>query len=276
MIDKLKLFIKVIEKFGVYSAIELTLLDLGLRKQHVFSYPITPMTLKINKGPLAFWRLLEKGNWEIDVIRFIVDLVKPGETIFDVGAWIGPLALLFSHLTGKNGTIYAFEPMPVSFSLLEENIADNNVHNIHSYNKAISNRVNYITLYSPSQTSLRATTLRPHWFTKIERKCECTTIDQFCKSQNIEPDGIKIDVEGAEGNVLEGAIKTIQKRNPWCLLEFHGRLIPRFERQRIWSFLRDRAKKILYVQGDEKDLTYKMEVPHNFQPTKRSNYCIFF
>ena len=273
------------EQLGLGTAIELTLFDLGLRKRHIFNYPITSLTIRVVKGPLAFWRYLEQGNWEINLIRFITDLVKPGETILDVGAWIGLLTFLFSYLVGKTGKVYAFEPMPKSFSLLKGYTINNNIDNIHLYNKAVSNVVNYLTLYSPSATSPMATILKPNNLEnprieaaeyKFQRKCKCTTIDEFCSSQNIHPDGIKIDVEGAEGNVLEGAIKTIEKYHPWCLLEFHGHLISELERQRTWSLITDTAKKILYIDGDEKDLTYKMQLPPNFQPTKRSNYCIFF
>jgi FkbM family methyltransferase len=285
MLRKFETFLKMKEQFGLSTAIELTLFRLGLRKQHVINYPISSLTIRVDKGPLTFWKRLERGTWEINLIRFISDLVKPGETILDVGAWIGPLTFLFSHLVGKTGRVYALEPMPKSFSLLEDYTINNNMGNIHLYNIAVSNVVKYVTLYSPSQISDMATTLRPHSLVnpkieeteyKLQRKCKCTTIDNFCSSQEVHPDGIKIDVEGAEGDVLEGAIKTIEKYHPWCLLEFHGHLISKSARQRTWSLIADRAKKILYIEGDEKDLTYKMQLPPNFQPTKRSNYCVFF
>jgi hypothetical protein len=93
---------------------------------------------------------------------------------------------------------------------------------------------------------------------------------------NIYPDGIKIDVEGMEGNVLKGAMKIIEKHHPWCILEFHGHILSKLERQRVWSFITDRTRKIRYINGDEKNLTYNMQVPYNFKPTKRANYCIYF
>lgn len=288
MVSKFKTFQKFKEQFGLGTAIELILFHLGIKKQHIFNYPISRLKIKVNKGPLAYWRCLELGIWEFDMIRFITDLVKTEETILEVGAWIGQLALLFSHLVGKNGRVHAFEPMPRSFSLLKGYAIDNKMDNIHLYNMAVSNSVNYVTLYSPSQISDYATTLQPSAVAslvnrkikateyKIQLECKSTTIDAFCSNRNIKPDGIKIDVEGAEGDVLEGAIETIEKYHPWCLLEFHGHLISELERQRTWSLITDRAKKILYIAGAENNLTYKMQLPHNFQPTKRSNYCIYF
>jgi len=285
MSRKFKTFLKIKEQFGLSTAIELTLFLLGLRKQHVINYPITPLTIRVDKGPLTFWKLLERGTWEINLIRFITDLVKPGETILDVGAWIGPLTFLFSYLVGKTGRVHAFEPAPKSFSLLKGYTINNNVDNICLYNMAVSSVANSVMLSSPSPISDIATILKPNNLEnprieateyKFQQKCKCITIDEFCSNQSIHPDGIKIDVEGAEGNVLEGSIKTIEKYHPWCLMEYHGHLISESERQRTWSLITDKAKKIIYIEGDEKDLTYKMQLPPNFQPTKRSNYCVFF
>lgn len=278
MSNKLKTLLKWRADFGFNAAIELALYHLGFKKKLFFNYPNTSLTIGIDQGPIDFWKSLEQESWEIELIRFINYLVKPGETILDVGAWIGPLTFLFSHLVGENGKVYAFEPNPESFSILEHYTTNNKSDNIYLYKKAISNVVGYIKLHSPSQIS-RSASIRNHSDVsgfKYEWKCDCTTIDEFCLTQDIRPDGIKIDVEGAEMNVLNGAFKIIEKYKPWCLLEFHGHLISELERQRIWSFITDRASKIIYIEGNEKDLTYKMEVSFNFKPTKRSNYCIFF
>jgi len=76
--------------------------------------------MEINKGPLGFWKRLEQGNWEIELIRYSAEIIRSGDTIFDVGAWIGPLTFLFSHLVGRNGSVHAYEPMLESFSLLKK------------------------------------------------------------------------------------------------------------------------------------------------------------
>jgi FkbM family methyltransferase len=205
--------------------------------------------------------------------------VNPGDTILDVGAWIGPTTFLFSHLIGKNGRVYAFEPNPESFSILKKYVIDNNLdtYNIYLHNMALSNLVGFVKLYAPSQIDQKSTIQRDRAGAfKYEWKCDCTTIDEFCLSRDIRPNGIKIDVEGAEMNVLEGAIEIIEKYHPWFILEFHGLFLSEYERRRIWSFITDRAKKIIYILGDENYLAYKMDEPLNFKPAERSNYCIFF
>jgi len=277
--------------FGFGAAVELALFHLGfkkriiLKKKLLFNYPNTSLTIEIDQGPIHFFKSLEQESWEIELIRFINELVKPGETILDVGAWIGPLTFLFSHLVGENGRVYSFEPNPESFYFLKYYSCTNELNNVYLYNMAISDLVGSITLHSPSQIDRMATILNPFDLQnstvkasefKFKWNCDCTTIDEFCINRNIKPDGIKIDVEGAEMNVLNGATKIIEKYNPWCLLEFHGPFLSEFERQRIWSFITDKAEKIIYIEGDEDYLTYEMDIPFDFKPTKRSNYCIFF
>lgn len=286
MVNKSKTFLKWMKDFGFGAAVELGLFQLGLKnraifeKKLIFNYPNSNLKIEIDQGPIDFWKSLEQGNWEIELIKFIQNLVKPGEIILDVGAWIGPLTFLFSYLIGKNGKVHSFEPNPESFSILEHYATNNNkTNNIYLHNTAISNVVGSITLYSPSQIDRSATIQRARAGVskfKYEWKCDGTTIDEFCLSRDMIPNGIKIDVEGAEEKVLNGAIKIIEKYHPWCLFEFHGSFLSEFERRKIWSFITERAEKIIYIEGDEDYLIHNMEVPFNFKPTKRANYCIFF
>ena len=60
--------------------------------------------------------------------------VRPGMTIVDVGANIGYYTLLFSKLTGESGHVYAFEPEPENFALLQQNLARNNRTNVKVFN----------------------------------------------------------------------------------------------------------------------------------------------
>jgi FkbM family methyltransferase len=186
---------------------------------------------------------------------------------------------------GKTGSVHAFEPMPQSFSLLEHYAADNNMHNLHLHNVAVANAIGSVTLHSNSPNSPMATMINLENSASVRKsseynvrvKCACTTIDGFCRGHGIQPTVIKIDVEGAEQYVLDGAVKTIDNHHPWCLLELHGHLISQSQRQRIWSFITDRAERLIYILGNEIELAFGMEVRPDFQPSGvRAIYCIFF
>lgn len=92
MLNKLRSFLELIKYFNFRTAIEISLFYLGfkkhilLRNKRLFTYPITSLTIEIDQGPILFWKDLEQGKWEISLIKFINDLVKPKETILDVGA----------------------------------------------------------------------------------------------------------------------------------------------------------------------------------------------
>lgn len=76
-----------------------------------------------------------------------------------------------------------------------------------------------------------------------------TTIDKYCEERNIQPKGLKIDVEGAERLVIEGGIKTIKKNNLWIIMEFHGLLMPENTRKANWDKIVKSARKIIFIDG---------------------------
>lgn len=87
-----------------------------------------------------------------------------------------------------------------------------------------------------------------------------TTIDEFCEENGIRPDGIKIDVEGAEGLVIEGCQSVIKKYSPWVLLEFHGYFMSEEERRINWYRIVDSAKKVTFIDGNSNQYHYGSEV----------------
>jgi hypothetical protein len=77
-----------------------------------------------------------------------------------------------------------------------------------------------------------------------------TTLDRYCRENGIKVDGLKVDVEGAEAMVVEGARQVIETHSPWMLLEFHGVLMPEEERRRSWAMIAGRARRMTFVRGD--------------------------
>jgi FkbM family methyltransferase len=272
-------------QLGFRSTAEASLFFFGLKKTMIVKYKIPPLKLKIDAGNPFFWKLLEKGKWDTNLTEFVQDLVKPGETILDIGAWEGPLSFLFSHLVGEIGRVYSFEPMPQSFAVFKHLVRVNNIQNIFPFQLAMSNTSGTSVLTSDAPGSSGATIQdlnntigRDVKRFKTVNSCQTMTVDDFCTSHNIAPSGLKIDVEGAEYKVFEGALKTIECYHPWCILEFHGQYLANFERELIWSFITRRAKKIIFLLGEDERLSAKSEVPQRYRPDRntRSLFCIYF
>jgi len=141
-------------------------------------------------------------QWVVDTMD---SQVKPGDTVIDVGANIGYYTRLLSRLVGPNGTVFAFEPDPTNFSVLEKNTAD--LGNVTIVNKAVSDDTGTGTL-SLSKSNLGDHRLYPAGQGRESVEVEITTLDDyFLGDGNTLPpiDFIKVDAQGAEGAVLHGA-----------------------------------------------------------------------
>ena len=149
-------------------------------------------------------------------------IIKPGMTALDIGAHIGYFTKLFSVLVGKEGKVYAFEPHPGNFHLLQTNTSS--FANVFLSNKAISD-VNGIDRLFMSNTNagghslfqpvvmLRNHTVSPSW------QSELVTLDTFWEeSGRPSIDFIKMDIEGAEPRALKGAQQLLHHNKKLTLI----------------------------------------------------------
>jgi FkbM family methyltransferase len=142
--------------------------------------------------------------------------------IIDVGAYIGDSALILSKYTTKK--VYAFEPFLDGFKELNNNIELNKNNNIVPVNLGISNRTGTEKLYFGDGLSISTndsdTSLSKGACTNIV-EINITTIDSYSEEHNLDIGIIKIDAEGAEPKVLQGAINTIKRQKPIILLSIY-------------------------------------------------------
>ena len=137
--------------------------------------------------------------------------VKDDAVIFDIGAWKGDTAYFFSKKCSDNAQIYAFEPDNYAYEILEK------IKNKYKLNNVITKNV----LFSNAEKEIDFVSMIKNTPT-VKKKT--ITIDKFVEENNIEKiDYIKMDVEGAERTILEGAIKTIKKFKPSLAIAiYHG------------------------------------------------------
>lgn len=173
--------------------------------------------------------------------------------IIDAGAFTGDTSLPLSKITNRN--VYAFEPFKDSYETLVKNIENNNISNIVPVNKSLGNIDGERTLYIGNNvqgiTSQKDSKV---WHEKIV--VQESTIDKFVEVNNLDVGYIVIDVEGAETDLLNGAINTIKTQKPiltisiYHLLNDFFNIIPwidslnlgyEFEiiKEGPWSFLAD-------------------------------------
>jgi FkbM family methyltransferase len=148
------------------------------------------------------------GCYEPHLTSLVLPFLKPGMTVFDIGANIGYYTVLMARRVGPTGTVHAFEINEKVIDLLEENVQFANIRNVKIIKRAVAGTTGQREFFVPATGDEAEGSL-----TKSERYDAITTVevpsvslDDYVRENQIEQvDFIKIDVEGAEYEVFEGA-----------------------------------------------------------------------
>lgn len=150
-------------------------------------------------------------------LELVRQLLKPGQLFVDCGANIGIWTLVAASLVGAEGKIYAFEPNPLTFKKLNRNISLNEFgHNIQVFASAVGK----------DEGNLSLTVNQYHNLSQITYSSDREAItvpvmklDALLNEQKVN--GIKVDVEGFELEVLQGAESILKQHQPWLCVEFN-------------------------------------------------------
>lgn len=170
--------------------------------------------------------LIKKHNspgWprEPEFMDIISEEVTEGMVAFDLGANIGYITLILADRVGKNGKVYAVEPSPRNFEILKQNIELNSYSDrISAHPIAISNNNGTTPFFLSSASNLGGLTESAHTCEAIDVPVQ--TGDTFFADKPCA-NFIKMDIEGAEVEAIEGMIQTLSKaKSPVkILLETH-------------------------------------------------------
>ena len=152
------------------------------------------------------------ASWSTVEYNAFREAVRPGDLVLDIGANVGAYSLLFGQWTGPAGKVFAFEPAPETFIALCRHTQMNHLEGIVLPQcLAISDRAATLEFAADrfhGTNRLRSTTESGDGKSAIIQ-VQAMTIDEFCAQNNLQPDFIKIDIEGFELAALVGARKTI-------------------------------------------------------------------
>jgi FkbM family methyltransferase len=163
------------------------------------------------------FELFVNGLYEESSLKLIIENLPPNGIFVDVGANIGAISVVLAKLR-PDITIYAFEASPSVFKYLEINKNLNNLRNLYIYNYAIHNIDDLeLPFYSPSDLNGKGS-FSPV-FTEIAEIVKTMSLDTFFNSNKINPNFIKVDVEGYECLILKSMEKFLV-RNKKCKILF--------------------------------------------------------
>ncbi len=155
----------------------------------------------------------------------VKNYVRQGMIVFDIGANIGDYSLMLSKLVGSAGKVYSFEPASITFDKLKQRLNKNNCQNVYPFQFAVYSENTQIEFNEfPDNFSVWNSIGKPAMldpegsgkYIPIIRTeiVEAIRLDDFCEAQQIRSiDYLKIDVEGAESDVLQGAINLLTTKS---------------------------------------------------------------
>ena len=164
------------------------------------------------------------GNLESAVQEAMVRHLGHGDVFYDIGANLGFFSLLAGHLSGLDaGRVVAFEAAPDNAEAIRVNAALNQVPNIDVICAAVADRPGWGRLQIvDDQSWSKLVQYGEHPFTERVIEVPCVAIDELVSSGRVPPPTVvKIDVEGAELEVLAGMRETIGAHRPAIICELH-------------------------------------------------------
>jgi len=208
------------------------------------------------------------GTYEKSESKIMEEEIKVGNIVVDVGANIGLHTLNMARIVGNTGQVFAFEPDPSNFKILEKNVKVNNYQNIILEQKAVGDKHGRTTLYQSDHPGMHRIFPQTKQ-AKGQVQVELTSLDKYFIDSNLvdKINFIKIDVEGLEFSVLKG-MKNILKNNKKIkmIFEFMPKNIMEacFAPIELLNYLTsydlklfcidESTKKLLYVSNNEEIL----------------------
>ncbi len=233
-------------------AYKVPLLSDGVRQVLTWAAPEGRAVVAVATGIAAGVRLrldlkTEKYYWlgthEAAVQQALARETKSGMTVYDVGAHLGFFALGLARLVGAGGRVVAFDPLPENIRALRANLALNleQAGNVQVVQAAVANVSGRVRLYGGSDPSRACLAPLPASSEGSQEVASLTLVEFVFHRGAPAPQLVKLDVESAEGMVLQGAQRLLREIKPLWILEVHGAEAA----QAVWEELRRADYKLL-------------------------------
>jgi len=168
------------------------------------------------------------GRFRSDEPEFLqlTDWVHPGDWVLDVGANVGQYTLRLSELVGREGRVFAFEPITETAEILAAMARRARYRNISILNIAVSERAGLVSFGVPKGEAGLPNYFQARVSGEGDRTIPCFALDELPFPNRIAL--VKIDVEEHEVQVIRGMRKLIERDHPILIVEGHEGIYPEF------------------------------------------------
>jgi FkbM family methyltransferase len=157
------------------------------------------------------------GSYEYDKQVLFEQTITPGSVVYDLGGHVGFYSLLASVLVGNTGKVISFEPLPKNLKYLKKHLQINHITNTQVIEAAVCDREG-IAYFEINNCSFQGN-LNSNGTLQVRT----VGLDELITKEKLPvPDYLKIDVEGAEAKVLQGAKQVLTELHPTIFLATHG------------------------------------------------------
>ena len=158
------------------------------------------------------------GHYEQEKQALATRLVQPGMKVLDIGANAGFYTLAFSHLVGKSGHVWAFEPIAANACKLSNHLALNEITNVTLIQAGVASGAGIAAFDTDFGDSEWRMSNRPGTYL-----IPTVSLDALVETGILPvPDFIKMDVEGAEASVLAGAKGILENGKTSFMIALHA------------------------------------------------------
>jgi FkbM family methyltransferase len=210
------------------------------------------------------------GYYEKNTILTWQTFVKEEATVLDIGANIGYYSLVAAKKATK-GQVYSFEPVGFIRKQMQENISLNHLSNITVVPYCVSNETKVYDFFIAAENNIGMSGLQiPENFSGKKESVASVILDEWIKAAKINAvDLIKIDIEGAEKNALEGMESILQFHRPVFFIEIVAALLDKFNAS---------VKDVYNIFSKNKYQAYETVKPNVLKPIQDFNegYDIIF
>jgi len=200
------------------------------------------------------------GNGHNACFNRLLKACEGRQCVLDIGAHIGLYTLPMSSVIANTGLVHAFEPAETNIVFLNRHVTLNNSRNVVLVKKLLWDGNDASLVFEESEDVSGINRIVRRGNGTVFSGQQITTVDHYSADQNIVPEIIKIDVEGAELNVLRGAKETLMRYDPLLCLSVHSKELEDIgsSATELWNYINDLNYRVFSSQG--------------VQVTERSNF----